>query len=49
MHKLVKNLFLQNVISEPSAPTRCSLIIAIESFESGFTIGKSAVECRSKV
>jgi len=28
--------------------TRCSLIIAIESFESGFTIGQSIVECRSK-
>jgi len=28
--------------------TRCSLIIAIKFFESGFTIGQSVVECQSK-
>jgi len=27
---------------------RCSLVIAIENFESGFTIGQSIVECRRK-
>jgi len=27
---------------------RCSLIIAIEHFESGFMIGQSVVECQKK-
>jgi len=29
--------------------TRCSLIIAMEPFESGFTIGQSVVKHRSRV
>jgi len=28
--------------------TRCSLIIAIEAFESGFTISQSVVKCQSE-